>query len=62
MKKTLERRSITVAMVQYARLGVYGCGTPFDIYKRIEGACGKNTALALDIWAAHECLLMLRVF
>lgn len=61
MKKTLERRSMTVALVQYARLGVSGCGTPFDIYKRIEGACGKNTSLSLDIWAVHECLLFLRV-
>ncbi len=52
---------MTNTLVRYARLGVEGCGTPFDIYKRIEGACGINRELSLDLWAMHECLLFLKI-
>ncbi len=60
MKMTDERRSMTAALVCYARIGTGGCKTPFQIYKRIEGACGKNKELARDVWAVHECLQVLR--
>lgn len=62
MKKSNERRSMTYAMLCYSRLGgALECGTPFDIYNRIAGACASNAELALDVWAVHECLMMLSV-
>ena len=62
MKMSEERRSVTRALICYARIGTGGCKTPFDIYKRIEGACGKNKELARDIWAVHECMQVLAAF
>ena len=59
MKMTEERHSMTAALVCYSRIGIDGCKTPFQIYRRIEGACGRNKAFARDIWAAHECLQVL---
>lgn len=62
MKKGLERSSMTYALVFYSRLGeVSGCGTPFEIYERIKGACNGNPELALDVWAVRECLLTLYI-
>lgn len=62
MKKSQERRSMTAALVCYSRMGGdVGCSTPFELYRRIEGACGKDRELALDLWALHECLLFLRI-
>ena len=62
MKRSIERRSMTYALICYARLGEdLGCVTPFEAYKRIEGAYRSNKSLALDIWAVKECLLMLKI-
>lgn len=62
MKKSSERRSMTYSMICYCRLGgVEGCKSPFDLCKRIEGACASNLALALDIWALHACFMTLAV-
>ena len=62
MKKSKERRSMTFALICYARLGEdVGCVTPFEAYKRIEGAYRSNEPLALDIWAVKECLLILKL-
>ena len=62
MKKSKERRSITYALICYARLGAdVGCVTPFEAYKRIEGAYRSNEALALDVWAVRETLLILKL-
>ena len=59
MKITPERSSMTYALIFYARLGgAAGCDTPFDVYKRIEGAA-PTKSLALDTWAVYECLRML---
>ena len=53
---------MTFALVCYARLGEdIGCTTPFETYRRIEGAYRSKRELALDIWAVKECLLMLKV-
>ena len=59
MKMSEERHSMTAALVYYSRIGIKGCKTPFQIYRRIEGACGKNEEFAKDIWAVHECLQVL---
>lgn len=60
MKKSTERRSMTYAMICYARMGgTKGCSTPFDVYKRISGYLIHNQELALDVWAVHECLMTL---
>ncbi len=62
MKETRDRSSMTRALVYYARLLGYGERRfPLDIYDIIKGACGENRDLATDIWAAHECLLMLKI-
>ena len=62
MKMSKDRRSMTFAMICYARLGEdIGCVTPFDAYRRIEGAYKGNKSLALDIWAVRECLLVLDI-
>lgn len=62
MKKSLERSSMTYALIFYARLGeMSGCATPFELYKRIEGACAGNTQLALDVWSVCECLFILYI-
>ncbi len=60
MKKSDERRSFTNAFVSYSRLMRNTSAlTPFEVYRRIEGALGNNHKTALDLWAAHECMLML---
>lgn len=60
MKKSAERRTMTYAMICYSRMGgAEGCYTPFDIYKRISGYLIHNRELALDVWAVHECLMVL---
>lgn len=54
---------MTFALICYARLGEdIGCSTPFDAYRRIEGAYRSNESLTLDIWAVKECLLVLQVY
>ena len=53
---------MTRAFVYYSRLvGNRACGFPLDVYISIKGACGNDRALALDIWAANECLLILEI-
>lgn len=53
---------MTFALVCYARLGEdIGCATPFEAYRRIEGACHSKMELALDLWAVKECMLLLSV-
>ena len=62
MKRSKERRSLTFALVCYARLGEdVGCVTPFEAYKRIEGAYRSKEALALDVWAVKETMLVLKL-
>lgn len=60
MKQTKERGNMTLALVRYARLGVWrGCKDLLEVYKRIDGVCGKNRNLALDLFAVRELLLVL---
>ena len=60
MKENRDRVSMTRAFVYYARLlGNVGDRSSLDIYNCIRGACGKNLALANDLWAAHETLTVL---
>ena len=62
MKKSAERRSMTYALICYSRLGATkSCTTPFEVYMRIYGAWGRNRDIALDVWAIHECLMILRL-
>ena len=62
MKKSKERRSMTYALICYSRIGGnQGCTSPFEAYKRIEGAFFDNRELALDVWAVHECLMLLHL-
>ncbi len=62
MKKTTETRDMARAFIKYAKLGLYDIDTsPFDVYSKIKGVCGKNKKLARELWAVHECLLILRV-
>ena len=61
MKKCKERRTITRALVLYQRLGLCECSSPFLIFRKIYGICGKSKALAADLFALHECLLFLRI-
>ena len=62
MKESQQRMALTRALVYYARLsGNNGGDFSLDAYITIKGACGKDHATALDLWAAKECLLMLDV-
>ena len=62
MKKSAERRSMTYALICYSRLGATkNCATPFDVYMRICGALAHDREIALDVWAIHECLMILRL-
>ena len=62
MKESRSRKSMTRALVYYARLkGTCENKKSLDMCLCIKGACGKNASLARDIWAAHECLILLDV-
>ena len=62
MKKSSERRSMTYALICYSRLGGdMGCRSPLDVYKRIAGVWSYNEDIALDVWAVHECMMLLRL-
>ena len=62
MKRCKERRTITRALVLYQRLGLCECSSfPFLLYKKIEGVCGKNKSLGVDLFSLHETLLFLNV-
>jgi len=46
--------------VRYARLNVSrGCEDSLDIYRRIEGVCGNNRELALDLLAVRDLVMIL---
>ena len=53
---------MTRALVCYARLGGDNwSSSPFDVCRRIEGAFGRNSQLAIDVWAVMECILILEL-
>ena len=53
---------MTFALVSYARLNL-SCKeyTPLDVYRIIDGVCGKNRELALDLWAVRELITFLKL-
>ena len=62
MKRIQERNRMICAFVMYARLRIAdGCFDRLSIYRRIDGICGNNKALAADLWAVHEMLLLLSI-
>ena len=62
MKRTKERQSMTLALVRYSRFGIAKSGANrFDIYRKIQGVCGKDKTLAYDMFAVHQLLFFLWV-
>ena len=48
--------------MRYARFNVAsGCNDLIDVYKRIQGVCGNNRELALDLLAVRDLVMILRL-
>ena len=62
MKRSKEVRNMTLALVLYSRLNLSsGRHSSLDVYRIIDGACGKNRELALDLWATRELITILKI-
>ena len=62
MRKSKDRRRMTLALVRYSRFNISGgCTDSLEIYKRIEGVCGNKRELALDLLAVRDLLMILKL-
>ena len=62
MKKAKERKRMSLALVRYSRLNVSsGCVDPLETFRRIDGMCGSNREVALDLLAVRDLIMILKL-